>query len=105
MVSFFSCGFSDQAKSGMNIPRHARARPGHPRLSWLVPWDDTASKAWMAGTSPAMTAGNAFPALGTRSGIAYAPLAFRGFWPQIGTGILAGGEPLANRVRSGRKQP
>ncbi|KRR29430.1 hypothetical protein CQ13_15975 [Bradyrhizobium retamae] len=34
-----------------------------------------------------------------------APLAFRSFWPQIGTGRLAVDEPLANRVRSGRKQP
>jgi hypothetical protein len=33
------------------------------------------------------------------------PLAFRPFWPQIGTGRLAVDEPLANRVRSGRKQP
>jgi hypothetical protein len=32
-------------------------------------------------------------------------LAFLGFWPQIGTGRLAVDEPLANRVRSGRKQP
>ena len=32
-------------------------------------------------------------------------LAFRPFWPQIGTGRLAVDEPLANRVRSGRKQP
>jgi len=28
--------------------RHARASPGHPRSSWPF-------KAWMAGTSPAMT--------------------------------------------------
>ena len=34
-----------------------------------------------------------------------APLAFRPFWPQIRTGRLAVDEPLANRVRSGRKQP
>src|SRR3982074_2418897 len=33
------------------------------------------------------------------------PLAFRGFWPQISTGRLAVDEPLANRVRSGRKEP
>src|SRR3954471_9849483 len=33
------------------------------------------------------------------------PLACRPFWPQIGTGRLAVDEPLANRVRSGRKQP
>src|SRR5882724_6551520 len=33
------------------------------------------------------------------------PLAFRPFWPQIGAGRLAVDEPLANRVRSGRKQP
>ena len=32
-------------------------------------------------------------------------LAFLGFWPQIGVGRLAVDEPLANRVRSGRKQP
>src|ERR1700730_9629210 len=30
--------------------RHARARPGHPRLLSL-----NASKTWMAGTGPAMT--------------------------------------------------
>jgi hypothetical protein len=34
-----------------------------------------------------------------------ATLAFRLFWPQIWTGRLAVDEPLANRVRSGRKQP
>src|SRR6266852_6072206 len=34
-----------------------------------------------------------------------APLAFQPFWPQIGIGRLAVDEPLANRVRSGRKQP
>src|SRR5258708_4343237 len=33
------------------------------------------------------------------------PLAFLPFWPKIGTGRLAVDEPLANRVRSGRKQP
>src|SRR5712675_459811 len=32
-------------------PRHARARPGHPRRC-----DIFARKTWMAGTSPAMTA-------------------------------------------------
>lgn len=36
---------------------------------------------------------------------ARAALAFRPVWPQIGTGRLAVDEPLANRVRSGRKQP
>src|SRR5882757_2257624 len=41
----------------------------------------------------------------SRGMTAYAPLAFRGFWPQISTGRLAVDEPLANRVRSGRKQP
>src|SRR5262249_36154760 len=35
---------------GLSI-RHARARPGHPRLTL-----DVAAKTWMAGTSPAMTA-------------------------------------------------
>lgn len=35
----------------------------------------------------------------------YSPLAFRSLWPQIGIGRLAVDEPLANRVRSGRKQP
>src|ERR1700687_5872206 len=33
-----------------------------------------------------------------------ATLAFRGFWPQIRAGRLAADEPLANRVRAGRKQ-
>src|SRR6266849_5699796 len=33
------------------LRRHARACRGHPRLSCRV----SASKAWMAGTSPAMT--------------------------------------------------
>jgi len=32
-------------------------------------------------------------------------LAFLPFWPQIRPGRLAVDEPLANRVRSGRKQP
>jgi hypothetical protein len=32
-------------------------------------------------------------------------LAFLTFWPQIRAGRLAVDEPLANRVRSGRKQP
>ena len=32
-------------------------------------------------------------------------LAFRHYWPDIGRGRLAVDEPLANRVRSGRKQP
>ena len=41
-----------------------------------------------------------FPALETQR-----TLAFRRFWPQIRTGRLAVDEPLANRVRSGRKQP
>ena len=36
---------------------------------------------------------------------AWQALAFRAFWPQIGAGRLAVDEPLANRVRSGRKQP
>ncbi len=60
----------------------------------------------MPGTSPGMTAPKAFLASGTspvRS--AQATLAFRPYWPQIGTGRLAVDEPLANRVRSGRKQP
>jgi hypothetical protein len=35
---------------GVSLPGHARARPGHPRLSLL-----TEVKTWMAGTSPAMT--------------------------------------------------
>src|SRR5208337_1432940 len=41
----------------------------------------------------------------SRGMTADAPLAFRRFWPQIRAGRLAVDEPLANRVRSGRKQP
>ena len=41
---------------------------------------------------------------GTAAAVAVA-LAFPPFSPQIGTGRLAVDEPLANRVRSGRKQP
>jgi hypothetical protein len=35
------------------LRRHARACRGHPRLAFKK----SASKAWMAGTSPAMTMG------------------------------------------------
>ena len=63
-----------------------------------------ASKAWMR-ERPGMTASNAFPCSHTSPAKAASPLAFRPFWPQIGTGRLAVDEPLANRVRSGRKQP
>src|ERR1700688_5000871 len=41
----------------------------------------------------------------SRGTTAEAALAFRLFWPQIRAGRLAVDEPLANRVRSGRKQP
>src|SRR4051794_17236387 len=41
----------------------------------------------------------------SRGMAAEGPFAFRPFWPKIGTGRLAVDEPLANRVRSGRKQP
>jgi hypothetical protein len=54
---------------------------------------------------PGMTATNAFPRFCTSPQTAAAPLAFLLFWPQIRTGRLAVDEPLANRVRSGRKQP
>jgi hypothetical protein len=45
------------------LQRHARACRGHPRLSCRA----SASKAWMAGTSPAMTPNNWFDLTGTRS--------------------------------------
>jgi hypothetical protein len=55
---------------------------------------------------PGMTATNAFPRFCTSPAEPLpATLAFRGFWPQIKAGRLAVDEPLANRVRSGRKQP
>src|SRR5580704_3923310 len=41
-----------------NKSRHARARPGHPRLKNVA-----ARKTWMAGTSPAMTREEALKAL------------------------------------------
>ena len=45
------------------LRRHARACRGHPRLSC----DRPASKAWMAGTSPAMTPAKWFKMSGTRN--------------------------------------
>jgi len=45
------------------LHRHARACRGHPRFSCLV----SASKAWMAGTSPAMTPEKWLNMTGTRS--------------------------------------
>ena len=42
---------SDASERSVLEFRHARARPGHPRLRLLA-----ASKTWMAGTGPAMTA-------------------------------------------------
>jgi hypothetical protein len=38
------------AKGGLNVFRHGRARPGHPRLACC-----DAGKTWMPGTSPGMT--------------------------------------------------
>jgi hypothetical protein len=43
--------------------------------------------------------------LGMTAECVQATLAFPRFWPQIRAGRLAVDEPLANRVRSGRKQP
>src|SRR6516225_2777455 len=97
MVSFFSWECSDQAESDMrslglfptladhqaaNNTGHARLCAGHPRLFCRA---------------------HARALAGTEQGDA--PLAFWSFWPQIGAGRLAVDEPLANRVRSGRKQP
>src|ERR1700748_2316442 len=97
MVSFLSWGCSDQAESGIDLPemnlgycRQARKlRRAGPALG-RQPWETQIMPFRVPLQAPQMLA---------------CPLAFRPFWPQIGTGRLAVDEPLANRVRSGRKQP
>ena len=63
-------------KGASIITRHGRACPGHPRLgggtlSDLFPHDGVSvsggGTAWVAGTSPAMTAGGSGPTLKTKS--------------------------------------
>src|SRR5262245_63103515 len=56
---------------GSRLPtRHARACRGHPRLSFMI----AASKTWMAGTSPAMTAESASTPMSARLSYTSCPL-------------------------------
>ena len=126
MVSFFSCECSDQAESGMRFldlfltvadplaannfcdvrlycsfirgiqvffARQEREMSS-PELSeaWAPPFQSLRELSEAGRRGRDGTAGQS-------------PLAFPPFWPQIGVGRLAVDEPLANRVRSGRKQP
>src|SRR6266404_4882983 len=53
------------------FPRHGRACPGHPRLTFLL-----SSKTWMPGTRPGMTATNAFPCSSRSLKVIAAPACF-----------------------------
>src|SRR6516162_5990977 len=101
MVSFLSWECSDQGDSDMKslgIVPPASQRLGL-QTTPLMPGLRPGIHVFLQGST---RMADSISQSGTEDA---APLAFCPFWPQIGTGRLAVDEPLANRVRSGRKQP
>src|SRR6478735_8220440 len=81
----------------MDTARNVISRRHHPRKRMI---QYSVTGRFIDGSG--FTGYPAFASL-SRGMTADATLAFRRFWPQIRAGRLAVDEPLANRVRSGRK--